>query len=391
MPRVARVITRMNVGGPTRHACLLTDGLTSRGYDCQLLYGSETAREGLLLPETGGRTHVPHLARRLNPLSDLRAHNTLVRLLHERKPHIVHTHMAKAGALGRTAARRAGVPIVVHTFHGHVLSGYFNDLFNRALVMTERKLADTSDALTAVSPSIRDELLKLGIGTPSKWHVIPEGLDLTPLVDSFVTLQAAREQLGLPTHGPLIGIVGRLVRIKDHDTFLHAAAQVSEAWPTANFVVAGDGELRSELESRARTILGRHVFFTGWVLDLATLYRALDIVVLSSRNEGTPITLLEAGAAGLPVVATRVGGVPDIVQDGETGLLAPTGRPSEIASLIIRLLKHPQLRQSMGQDARKLVTSRFSADRLVNDVNQLYHELLHTKNMAQAGRLTPQL
>jgi glycosyltransferase involved in cell wall biosynthesis len=305
-------------------------------------------------------------------MSDTRAYRTLLRAFRTNPPQIVHTHMAKAGALGRLAGYRAQVPVLVHTFHGHVLSGYFNRFANRAFLQAERRLASISDALTAVSSSVRDELLDLGIGTPAQWHIIPEGLELTPLLEPRIDSRTARHRLGLPAAGFLVGIVARLVPIKDHTTFLEAARSVATRHSDVNFVVVGDGELRTQLEREARASLRDRVYFTGWVLDLPTLYQALDIVVLTSRNEGTPIALIEAGAAARPVVATCVGGIPEVVQEGSTGFLVRAGQPVQMASRIVELLDNPELRARIGQNARTHVVSKFSAERLLGDVIQLY-------------------
>lgn len=373
--RVMNVITRLNVGGPARHAILLHQGLEEHGFCPELVSGMESAVEGALFPDAGRHTRVPSLQRAVNPLHDLRTSRTLTALMRERQPAIVHTHLAKAGALARVAARRAKTPIVVHTFHGHVLHDYFNTPTTRLFTTIERSLARITDAFIAVSPEIRDELLQIGIGHPDQWHVIPLALDLK-LLERMESSRAARERLGLSPRGPLIGTVTRLVPIKDHQTFLDAAALVSRRRPDVTFVIAGDGELRTNLELRARELLGNRIRFLGWVTDLRTLYSALDIVVLSSRNEGTPAALIEAGAAGLPVVATRVGGVPDVVLDKITGFLVPASDSVGIASRLLDLLDDTEMASRMGLAGRELVHERFSGRRLIRDVATLYSHLL---------------
>jgi glycosyltransferase involved in cell wall biosynthesis len=260
-----------------------------------------------------------------------------------------------------------------------VLEGYFSGWKTWAFLATERGLARMSDALVAVSPAVRDELLALGIGRPRQWRVIPVGLDLHDLLTQEVNREKARGAFGLPETGPVVGIVGRLVPIKDHVTFLDAAARVARERPDATFVVAGGGELRSELEVRARHILGDRCRFLGWVMDLPTLYGALDVVVLTSRNEGTPVALIEAGAAGKPAVATRVGGVADAVQDGKTGLLVPPGDPRAIAAGVSALLDDPSRARAFGEAARREASSKFRIERLADDLAGLYGELLARK------------
>lgn len=386
-PSVMRVITRLNVGGPARQAILLTDPLAVRGHTSHLVWGTVSTGEGELpLPRGTPNTYVPQLRRELRPAGDTKAMWKLERLMRSYRPHVVHTHMAKAGTLGRLAARRAGVPVVIHTFHGHVLGGYFSGWKSRALLTAERGLARMSDALVAVSPAVRDELLALGIGRPCQWRVIPVGLDLHDLLTREVVRAQARGALGLPETGPVVGIVGRLVPIKDHGTFLDAAARVSRERPDTTFVVAGGGELRSDLELRARRLLGDRCRFLGWVMDLPTLYAAMDLVVLTSRNEGTPVALIEAGAAGRPAVATRVGGVADVVLDGKTGVLVPPEDPRAVASGISALLDDPSRARALGEAARREVRSRFTIGRLADDLASLYDELLARKGVPMTDR-----
>jgi glycosyltransferase involved in cell wall biosynthesis len=375
-PRLLQVITRLNVGGPARLVVHLNRALQGRGFECRLVTGTEGPSEGRIDPGTERVTTIPALRREISPRHDLAAATALDRLVRAWRPDIVHTHLAKAGALGRIAARRRSVPVTVHTFHGHVLDGYFPRPVARAFLAAERGLAKRTTALVAVSDAVRDELLALGIGREEQWHVIPVGLELDGLLGTPPARTKARRGLGLPTAGKVVGIVGRLVPIKDHETFLRAAARLVREREDVAFVVAGDGEERAVLEARARELLGDRVVFLGWVQDLAALYAALDVVVLTSRNEGTPVSLVEAGAVGRPVVATRVGGVPDVVADGETGTLVPPGDPAATAAAIGRLLDEPALAKAMGEAARASVPSRFSADRLVDDLAALYEHLL---------------
>ena len=379
--RVTWVMTRPNVGGPARLAMVMAKTLPARGYEFDLLTGTESADEGRL---TDGMTvqTIPGLQQPISPLHDLRAARALGSRLREARPDVVHTHTAKAGALGRRAARKAGVPVVVHTFHGHVLDGYFSGPMTRLITGAERRMARRTDALVAVSPEIRDELLALGIGRPEQWRLIPLGLDLHDLVVSKPDRVAARRSLGLPDQGPIVGTVGRLVEIKDIDCFLSAAASVAASVPDATFVIAGDGALRDRLKSRASSLLGNRVRFTGWVFDLPILYAAMDIVVLTSKNEGTPTTLIEAGAAGRPVVATSVGGVPHVVQDGVTGLLVPPSDPAAVAAMITKLLHDEPLADSLGDAAREHVTGRFGAERAADETAALYSELLERNGAA---------
>lgn len=376
--RLLRVITRLNIGGPARQALMLHRALPGLGYTCQLVSGAPQREEGAFPPPAERYRLIEPLRRETDFVADARAIRQLTALMRRWEPDIVHTHTTTAGGLGRIAGRRARLgpaPILVHTFHGHVLSGYLSAPQTKSLVLAERWLAKRTDALISVSEQVRDELLALGIGRPEQWRVVPLGLELGDLLAGPAAAAASRAALGLPEAGPVIGIVGRLVAIKDHETFLAMAARVAAGHPDALFVVAGDGDLRGRLEARARELLGDRARFVGWVTDLPVLYGALDIAVLTSRNEGTPVALIEAGAAGLPSVATRVGGVPEVVHDGETGYVVPPGDPAALAARVGSLIDRPEAAAAMGRAGREWVRSRFSARRLVGDLDALYREL----------------
>jgi glycosyltransferase involved in cell wall biosynthesis len=351
--------------------------LARMGIEPVVVYGSESAGEGQLLPKGVPAIHLPALQRALRPGADAAAFSALVRLLRRLRPDVVHTRLAKAGALGRVAARAAGVPAVVHTFHGHVLDRVFPRSAERALVITERLLARTTDALVAVSEQAQDELLRLGIGRPEQWRVIRQGYELAPLAASDLAPAVARRRLGLGPDGPLVGIVARLVAVKDHDAFLAAAVEVARAEPRAEFVIAGDGPERDRLEAEARALLGDRVSFLGWVTSLEALYRSLDVIVLTtSRNyEGTPAALIEAGAAGVAAVACAAGGVAEVVSDGQTGYLVPPGAVRLLAGRILELLRSPSLRARLGERARAFLVARYSADVSAAAHSKLYQEI----------------
>jgi glycosyltransferase involved in cell wall biosynthesis len=377
--RVLHVITRMNVGGPARHLLTLLPMLRERGFEPLLVHGTAEPEEGELSPGDIPTIRVPALRRPIDPPADVRAAVELRRIVKRSRPALVHTHLSKAGALGRIAARREQVPALVHTFHGHVLEGYFATPSNKLFVGTERRLAGRTDALIAVSRAVRDELLRLGIGDAARWRVIPLGFDLEHPGDEVTDRNEARRLLDVPPTGPTIGIVGRLVPIKNHVLFLEAGRRLLDRWPDATFVIAGDGELRTALEGEATRLLGDRVRFTGWVRSLPELYAALDVVVLASLNEGTPVTLIEAAAAGLPVVATNVGGVADVVVDGESGYLVPSGDASALATRIGEVLEDPGIGRRMGEAGRLRVRTAFSPQVMADRIAELYRELLEAK------------
>lgn len=368
---VLRLITRLNVGGPARQALLLTKSLGGE-FPTVLAAGRPTADEGELADPAVDVARVS-LVRPLSPLADARAIRDVRHLLTGTRASLLHTHMAKAGTVGRVAAGTVRPrPARVHTFHGHVLDGYFRPTVERAFIAVERALARRTDVLIAVSTEIRDQLLALDIGRPDQYRVVPLGLDLTRHAAVAGPTGWLRSRLGVGPDVPLAASVGRLVPIKDHGTLLKAWTRV----PDAHLAIVGDGERRAELEELTRALgLADRVHFTGWVFDVPAVMADIDVAVLTSRNEGTPVALIEAAACGRPAVATAVGGVPSVVRDGETGLLVPPGDPTAFAAAVTVLLADDDRRRRMG-DAARAVADGFTADRLVADIRALYAELL---------------
>jgi glycosyltransferase involved in cell wall biosynthesis len=376
-----RVIARLNVGGPAIHATLLTRRLDRSRYDSMLVAGHEGPQEGSYEALYGESSVAPvrlaSLGRELHGWRDVRAVRELVGLMRKFRPHVVHTHTAKAGAVGRVAARLAGVPVVVHTYHGHVLSGYFSPLKTRVFVGIERSLARVSSRLLTVSATVRQQLLDFGIGSKEKLTLLPLGLDLEKFRSAARLRGQMRAEYGWSDDAPLVGIVARLVPIKAHEMFLDTAAEIAAVLPQARFLVVGDGERRAELERLAAARgLRESVIFTGWRSDLDRVYADLDVVMLTSRNEGSPVSLIEAMAAGRAVVATRVGGVPDLVTDDRTGRLVASGDTPAAARAVLELLHHPGRRAAFGSAAREQVYPHYSAERLVDDIDRLYMDLL---------------
>lgn len=388
--RVLRIITRLNIGGPSLQATRLTTDLRPLGYETALAYGRVADGEGemrdLLAPEETGVHYIDDLCRPITPADDWRAFRRIGALLREFQPAIVHTHMAKAGLLGRLAtvlynrnAGRGRPARIIHTYHGHVLEGYFSPVMTATLIRTERWLARRTDALVAISPRIRDELVdRFRIAPLSRFHVVPLGFDLAPLAAiGAADRAAARRQLDLPDGALVVTTVGRLTAIKNHELLLDAVRQIAAATPRATFLVAGDGDLRQPLEARARALgVAERVRWLGWRRDLATIYGATDVFALTSRNEGTPVALIEAMAAGVPGVSTDVGGVADVISDESLGLLVPSDSPEALAAAVTRLLADEPARREMGARARQAVVHRYDVKRLVSDIDMLYRSLL---------------
>jgi len=367
----------MNVGGPSLHVTILTTR-SGPDFDATLLAGVPDEREGSMEEEAiqrGARViHVSSLRRNVSPLDDIKAMVWLYRYFRRERPALVATHLAKAGTLGRLAAALARVPVRVHTFHGHVLDGYFGRISTFFFISVERFLSRLTTQFVAISPEIAGDLDRLGIGR-GKTSVIRLGLELEHLAGH--ARGTFRRELGIPAEAVVIGIVGRLVRIKAHDLFLEAAARVIETDAGTHFIIVGDGELWDELHdmTSARGLDGR-VHFTGWRKDLGDVYSDLDIVICCSRNEGTPVSLIEACAAERPVIGTQVGGVPDIITAGVNGLLVPSGDVAALAAAMQELISDPARRRSMGVAGRRLVLERYGADRMVKELEDLYRNLL---------------
>ncbi|HVO11644.1 MAG TPA: glycosyltransferase [Vicinamibacteria bacterium] len=373
------MFSRLNIGGPSLHVILLSADLRPLGYETRLVVGTESPREGNMFPlalEKGVECEaMAGLGREVAPLRDLRALVGLVRLMRSWRPAIVHTHTAKAGLLGRLAARAAGVPTIVHTYHGHVLRGYFSPAQTAFYRWLERRLAGLADALVAVSESVKQDLVGMAIARPAKIRVVPLGLELQHLTGELPR-GVLRREAGIAAEAPLVGMVGRLVPVKDVPTFLRAAQRVRESRPQVRFALVGDGEERAALETHNRELgLADAVTFFGWRRDLSAVYGDLDVVVNASVNEGTPVALIEALAAAKPVVATRVGGTPDLLGEDLRGRLVPAGDPDALAAAIVETLEQAEAARGRAQAGREHVLAHHGADRLVRDVDALYREL----------------
>lgn len=387
--RVVRVIARLNIGGPAIQAITLTNRLTPLGYRTVLVRGREGPDEGDMdyLAERLGVAPIlaPSLAR--NPgWRDIPALVSLIRLIARERPDIVHTHAAKAGTLGRLAALIAGLgpgprPTLVHTFHGHSLTGYFSPRTAAVYRQIERWLARQTDALIAVSDEVRDELVRLGVADEARFVVVPLGFDLTSFDVSDQERgrrrDRVRRELGIPADDQLVTLIARLVPIKRVDRFLRVALDLAADRRGLHFLVVGDGQLRDQLQaSPEATELDGRLRWAGFRRDIPDVCFASDAVVLTSDNEGTPVSLIEAQAAGTPVVGTRVGGVASVVREGGAGLIVDRHDERGMADAIARVL------DDAGAAARAAaagaeVARAFSLEALVDRIDGLYRDLLH--------------
>jgi glycosyltransferase involved in cell wall biosynthesis len=367
-----RVIARMNVGGPALQVTTLMRGLDRQRFDQRLYVGQPGPDEGDYR-ELRARDVPVHplatLGRAVHPGDDLRALAELVAAMRAFRPHVVHTHTAKAGTLGRVAATLAGVPVRVHTFHGHLLHGYFSPARTRLVVQVERALARRSSALVAVGGRVRDDLLAAGIGRPGQYAVVPPGVSLP----AGPPRDEARRRLGLDGPGPVVAMVGRVTAIKRPDRMLDVARMVALSTPDVRFVVCGEGDALAA--TAARAVAQRlPVSFLPWRADVETVYAAADLALLTSDNEGMPVSLIEAALAGRAAVAADVGGVAEVVADGETGLLAAPDAAA-LSRAVLRLLADDELRAQLGRAARARAGTRFAGERLVADTEALYTRL----------------
>jgi len=379
--RILRIIARMNVGGPAWQVSVLTRGLDRDRFESRLIAGDVGEGEADFIelrdPELPV-LKIPALGRSVRFGDDLRAFIAIRRAIRDYRPDIVHTHTAKAGVLGRLAAATCRVPARVHTFHGHVLHGYFSRWVTRLVRIVEGLLARQTNSLVTVGSQVRDDLVAAGIGRADQYVVIPPGVALEELSDRV----SARTALGLPVDQPVVLFVGRLTAVKRPDRLIEAMVLVLERRSDVVLAIAGEGELLEETRSRAEP-LGESVRFLGWQRDVTCLYAAADCMVLTSDNEGMPVTLIEAAMAGVPSVTTDVGSAREVVLDGVTGLVVVPSAAA-VADGLLRLLDK-DLRHQMGAAARARAEAEFGTRRLIADHEALYERLLVSDGSADAG------
>lgn len=385
--RVLRVIARLNMGGPAIHVANLAAGLETRGYHTTLVAGSLARGEDSMafLAERLGVTAVSiaELQREVSVLHDARSVLRVAELIRDQRPHILHTHTAKAGAIARAAALLAGgarPPVVLHTFHGHVLKGYFDAGRTAFFRQVERTLARASDVLVAVSPEVRDELVELGVAPSEKFVVIRLGIPLEERLGDPTADSDYRRPYGIPSDAFVVGWVGRMTGVKDTSSVVEIVRAVRERGVNAVLCMVGDGPDRMRLEQLAHELgIARYCYFVGYQSDVAGYYRLFDAFLLPSVTEGTPVSAIESLASGTPVVANRVGGVPDVVRDGVDGFLVEPGDTDGAAARLATLAADPELRALLGESGRARVLERYSVERLVDDVDRLYRSLLVAK------------
>lgn len=375
--RVMRIIARMNVGGPAVQVSGLMRGFNASEFDHRLYTGYCAADEEDYLDTVAidvKSLRIQGFGRRVSMGGDIKAFIALVKEIRTFKPHVIHTHTAKAGFLGRIASIVSLKPAIrVHTFHGHLLNGYFGSFKRLLVVIAEKFLALFTHQLLAVGDKVRQDLLNAGIGTKDKFGLMPPGLAIGMLPDC----KESRIALNIPTNTLQCAFIGRVTQIKRPDRFLDVVSEIKRRGMNLDFFIAGDGDLlemcrdRIKLENLPVTIL-------GWQSDIEKVLSSADMVVLTSDNEGTPLSLIQAGMAGLPVVTTNVGSVPEVVLDGLTGIVTGLAM-QEIADALEKLANDKVLRTKLGVAAQEFTLSNFGVKRLVHDHEELYKKLLSSR------------
>ena len=368
--KVLRIIARMNVGGPAVQITNLMRGLDPNIFDQKLITGYCEQDEIDYLELNGPEipcTRIKGFGRRVSLKEDFLAFFYLAREIKKFKPDYIHTHTAKAGVLGRSAAiltfSRAKL---IHTFHGHLLHGYFSPFKTKLVVIVEKLLAKRSTILVSVGEQVRDDLLAAGVGRQNQFKIIPPGVNLGAIPESHLI----RTNLGIPDGATVITFLGRITKVKRPDRFAQVALQISKQNPSTYFLIVGSGELEEILKSELLTI-SLKAKFLGWRSDIENILGATDILLLTSDNEGTPVSAIQAGMAGIPTVSTNVGSVSKIIEDGVSGILTSLN-PSEIAEQLQKLIINTKLRQILGERAKLDITERFSVSQLIKNHEETY-------------------
>ena len=381
--KVLRIINRFNLGGPVWNVSYLSKHLPEN-YHTVLVGGLADAQEGdaLFIPlEMRLEPMVlKSMSRQVRFFGDVKAFFEIVKIIRNFKPDIVHTHASKAGALGRLAAYFCGTKVIVHTFHGNVFKGYFSPTVTKALVFTERFLAKLSDQIVAISEIQKQELAEqFNIAPERKITVIPLGFNLQKFAPDPEKRSQLRMQWEVASDEVAIGIVGRLTSIKNHTLFIDSALlAISQSEKKFKFFIVGDGELRNEIENHIVSKGGayaRSFVLTSWVKKMEECYPMLDLVCLCSLNEGTPVSLIEAQASGIPVVTTDVGGVQNVVLNGQTGIIVPNFEAETFAKAMLEIVQNEKLHAQMSQKAIKFVMQNFSMEKLIKNTDELYKKM----------------
>jgi len=379
--KIAQVITRLDWSGAPDVVETILDYLDPSVYDTTLIYGltqypSEKTRE-FLRKFKGKTVFIPHLKREVSLLEDLWALICLYSVFIRERFDIIHTHTAKAGFIGRIAAKLAGARLIVHTPHGHDFYGYFGSIGSWFVIMLERIAALFANKIVVFTGIEKTDMLKYRVCGSRKIKVVQSGIDFSRFEKAKEDILKKKAEFNIPPGDLVVGMIGRLESIKGFEYFIDSAKIVLDDLPRTKFLIVGDGSLRSNLIERSRRLgIERNVIFTGWREDMPQIISMLDVLVLASLNEAVGRVLLEAGAAGKPTVATAVGGIPEIIRNYETGILVPPADTQGIAQAVIDLLKDERKRLKMGLAAKEWVKKNFEEKKMADDINNIYKELM---------------
>ena len=386
--KIINLLSRMNIGGPSVHTVLLTKYLDDKNFTSMLVSGTLSEGEGDMsyLVDQYQIEHrsIKTLQREISPVDDIKAIIELYKIFKKEKPQIVHTNLAKAGMVGRLAAWLAGIPVILHTYHGHVFSGYFSSLKTSIYILIERFMALLSTSVISVSEMIKKDICSVyKITSEKKVSVIPLGFELEKMESLDQYRGTFRNQFSIPQDVPVIGIVGRITGIKNHQLFVDIANLLLNQNRNTHFLIIGDGELRDEIDKKVRTLgIEDRVHFTGWINETAKMYADLDLMLLTSINEGTPVTVIEAMYYEIPVISSDVGGLSDLIEDGKTGYLIKSFNPEDYIPVMIKLLESDQERKKISLASHNFITENFNVSRLINDMSTLYKKLLNKKGIS---------
>jgi len=386
--RIAHVITRMIVGGAQENTLLTVRGLVEHGHDVVLVTGSSPGPEGKLLERLAVPgfevLEIPALQRELNPVADLCAYRELRQFFQENRFEVVHTHSSKAGILGRLAARRAGVPIILHTVHGQPFHPYEAWWRNRLYIHAECVAARACDRILAVCQAMIDQCVAARVAPREMYRVVYSGMEIEPFLQARRD-PALRRRLGIPEDAPVIGKIARLFHLKGHDCLLAAAPAVVREFPAVRFLLVGDGILRQPLEREIRRLgLERNFVFAGLVppADIPQYTAQMDGLVHLSLREGLPRTVVQALATGVPAVGFALDGTPEVIVDGQTGYLCPPRDVAAVAAALLKLLRSPQRARDLGRRGQEFVRHRFDWRQMVAAIEGEYLALAHASRTA---------
>ena len=389
--KVLHIITRLDRGGSAQNTLLTCQELIQK-YDVVLAHGlsleskmTPLERHSVEKQIKEARNHglkdisIPSLVRRIDPVRDIRAFFAIWKLLIGEKPAIVHTHTYKAGILGCWAAKLAGVPIIIHTPHGHIFFGHFSPLVTRFFMIVERLTAAMVDRMVALTEGERRDYVAFSVANPDKMVTIHSGVNIDQFMKVKRNGREKKRSLGLNTNGLVVGTIGWLLPIKGPMYLLKAMTEVWQTHPDIQLVYVGKGDLEKELKGEAyRTGVSDKVKFLGWRDDIPEIMQILDIFVLPSLNEGMGRVLVEAMASGKPIVASKVGGIPDLVKDGHNGFLVGPGDVNGLSLAIKKLIEDEQLRLKMGAKGKSMAP-HFRVEKMVEKIDALYSSLCHAK------------